>query len=214
MVLGKGKKPGVKRPPWQNDFSPAPLEDHSNNFQPGQIGVLTLEATAKTETDRCPAEIRLLPGSIKVGRDHKKCSEVFGSNAVSGTHCEIIVKSASMVTIEDSKSTNGTYVNDTKIKTSVSLDRIPSIWRLTALATGHTAQRRLRVLRHPRLPLRGDYPQGRPVERTWRTAQTFDGEWRPQASCPEQAIRCSSSTPWVCRWRCPRSRSQAELSSW
>jgi len=125
--LGKGKKPGVKRPPWQNDFSPAPLEDHSNNFQPGQIGVLTLEATAKTETDRCPAEIRLLPGSIKVGRDHKKCSEVFGSNAVSGTHCEIIVKSASMVTIEDSKSTNGTYVNDTKIKTSVALHNGDSV---------------------------------------------------------------------------------------
>ena len=123
---GKGKKPAVKRPPWQNDFSPAPLEDHSNNFQPGQIGVLTLDATDKTDTDACPAEIRLLPGTIKVGRDHKKCSEVFGSNAVSGTHCEIIVKSPSMITIADTKSTNGTYVNDTKIKSSVTAPQLSS----------------------------------------------------------------------------------------
>ena len=121
-----GRKPAAgARKPWSND----PLADHSNDggagrYESGQVGLLTLEPSPKTELDKAPGEIRLMQGSIKVGRDPKKANEVFTSNAVSGMHCEMIVKSTGAVTIEDLKSTNGTYVNDFKIKSAVSAPKM------------------------------------------------------------------------------------------
>jgi len=93
----------------------------AGRYESGQVGLLTLEPSPKTELDKAPGEIRLMQGSIKVGRDPKKANEVFTSNAVSGMHCEMIVKSTGGVTIEDLKSTNGTYVNDFKIKSQTSV---------------------------------------------------------------------------------------------
>merc|ERR1719253_95999 len=93
----------------------------AGRYESGQVGLLTLEPSPKTELDKAPGEIRLMQGSIKVGRDPKKANEVFTSNAVSGMHCEMIVKSTGAVTIEDLKSTNGTYVNDFKIKIATSV---------------------------------------------------------------------------------------------
>jgi SpoVK/Ycf46/Vps4 family AAA+-type ATPase len=125
--VGGGRKPAAgARKPWNNDFAPGALADHSNDggagrYESGQVGLLTLDPSPKTELDKAPAEIRLMQGTIKVGRDPKKANEVFTSNAVSGMHCELNVKSSGAVTIEDCKSTNGTYVNDFKIKSPTSI---------------------------------------------------------------------------------------------
>jgi pSer/pThr/pTyr-binding forkhead associated (FHA) protein len=62
------------------------------------------------------ATFRLMPGAVKTLGRATRADFILDAALVSRLHCRLSVKSSGDLEIEDLKSTNGTYVNDKRVR--------------------------------------------------------------------------------------------------
>ncbi len=73
-----------------------------------------LQTTERSEAG--PFTFRLTPGAIKTVGRSKTADFVLDAGMVSRFHCRLSVTEAGQIEIQDLESTNGTFVNDKRVK--------------------------------------------------------------------------------------------------
>ena len=70
---------------------------------------------------------RLLPGDIRTIGRAPGAQFIVDAPLVSRVHCRLTLTPAGELTVEDLDSTNGTFVNDRKVETAVSLQQADTL---------------------------------------------------------------------------------------